>query len=486
MWQRMSGGRKTTVVALSAVLFVILFSSFANYSGINFVGLPKSSNANSQGLSLDGHAYFATTSVSRSKSVSLTTFLTSDLIIVFAAAGNSNSSYSQVKSVNSSGLTFTLRKQYQVISTSGWHWDLEEWYAVSNGPLSGAQITVNWLTTPTSYIVIDAFGVSGANTTSPFDPNSGVPATASGGFASLSTSNANDMVYGLEVTDNTSTPIVGSGFSVIDTPNSSYFGSEYLITNATQASRPVNFTNSNGGVADVEAELADAVTASTGPFYPMTIITATATGNSVTATVYSTQNLRYDFDVWVFFTNHTTDDTGELRFATVANIAIISGHPQNQVVAFTQIPNGTYIFKVQCLTNPTPNSSLSAGYTWTQSVVSYPTTTTTSSTSFTSSSITNVTTTTITLTTNITATFTTTITTSFNNTSPTSTTTLSTVPPTSSTTQSSSTTRSSTSSSVVSSSSGNGQSMVETAIAAGIVLVVAISSVFIFLRRKAK
>ena len=237
-----------------------MFSSVNHYDS-NLIAAPNFLKVNAQGLGIDGHNYLATPSVTSSKTVSLTTSNANDLVIVYAVSGDSKDHqyFAPVQSVTASGLTFQLRHQYQVVSSaSGWYWDLEEWYAVASSPLSSTAITITWSTQPASFIIVDAFGISGANNSSPFDSNAGLPSTSSGSFPSVSTSNTNDMIISLEATDNTAQPTAGSGFTPIDA-SGHYFASEYQMVSTTQSSLSVTFTNSNGGSSDVEAQMADAV-----------------------------------------------------------------------------------------------------------------------------------------------------------------------------------------------------------------------------------
>ena len=103
------------------------------------------------------------------------------------------------------------------------YFDTEEWYAYTTLPLTSDSITVN-IAASTKKFAINVFGVSGANVFSPFDPNSAVPATASGSSTtpsvSVSTSNANDMILGLFMQNGGSTTTPGSGFSTITSAKS--------------------------------------------------------------------------------------------------------------------------------------------------------------------------------------------------------------------------------------------------------------------------
>jgi hypothetical protein len=82
------------------------------------------------------------------------------------------------------------------VTNAGPTFDLEEWYAASSSPLSSATITATLSSADTSATWIAVFGLSNANTASPFDPNVSVPATSSGTTPSttISTTGANDLL----------------------------------------------------------------------------------------------------------------------------------------------------------------------------------------------------------------------------------------------------------------------------------------------------
>ena len=82
------------------------------------------------------------------------------------------------------------------ISTGGYTLDLEEWYAVSSSPLTGASITATLSAPATEATWMAVYGLGGVDTASPFDPSVSVPASSSGTSPSttISTTNSNDVL----------------------------------------------------------------------------------------------------------------------------------------------------------------------------------------------------------------------------------------------------------------------------------------------------
>ena len=75
-------------------------------------------------------------------------------------------------SISSAHLVFTMRV---LVSNTG-NENLEEWYAISASALAGETITVTL--SASGYSTASIFGISGANTASPFDVHTGLPASA--------------------------------------------------------------------------------------------------------------------------------------------------------------------------------------------------------------------------------------------------------------------------------------------------------------------
>jgi len=191
-----------------------------------------------------------------SASATLTTTSPNDIIIAYVAAAGS---YPNVPT--SSHLTFSLR---QYLHTGTGNPNVAEYFAVAHSVLSSEVITATDVGS-SNEIQIVVFGVSGASTSSPFDPGA-LPKTATGTTgipsATISTSFANDLIIGLEGDDSGASgggPL--GGFTLIanvvasDTADS--MGAEYKIVAATQTNLSVQYTDST--VAQNWGMIADAL-----------------------------------------------------------------------------------------------------------------------------------------------------------------------------------------------------------------------------------
>jgi len=159
----------------------------------------SATSASSQSMALDGDVvgYDKTGST---PSVSLTTSNTNDVIIVLVSTSVTSGLPPTVTSISSPHVSWKSSAR----GTGGdGTTDFEEWYGIASSALSSETITVHLSGSPADDSTIIAFGISGANTASPFDSHSGLPAWASGSggspSVSISTSNANDFIFGAEV-----------------------------------------------------------------------------------------------------------------------------------------------------------------------------------------------------------------------------------------------------------------------------------------------
>ena len=107
-----------------------------------------------------------------------------------------------------------------------------QYYAIAPTALSADTITVNFAGT-TYFTDLNAFGVSGANTSSPFDTNASLPGTSNSRTVSATTSNANDIIIAAYRFSSDVTPSAGSGWNSISS-GGDYYLSEYQIVSATQ------------------------------------------------------------------------------------------------------------------------------------------------------------------------------------------------------------------------------------------------------------
>jgi hypothetical protein len=183
----------------------------------------------------------ASSTTSRTVTVSSLNCGVNDVVIVLAASEGSNS----ISSVSGGGLTWQSRTS---ISQSS-HSRVWEYYAIVTGsPLTS--VTVTFGSSESNGLNVIVFGISGADTASPFD-GSARTAYASSTSAPIvngvSTSNANDMIIGLEghrsTTDATAGSIAGSTGTLIRAQHAGSSGTaaEYRIVTATLSSQSVAF-----------------------------------------------------------------------------------------------------------------------------------------------------------------------------------------------------------------------------------------------------
>jgi hypothetical protein len=183
-------------------------------------------------------------------SVSLTLSTTvANCIIGVAYADNG---YPNTGSItDTAGLTYTFR----AAANGGGSQPIEFYYAKASSILTGNVITINY--SSSTFVDACAFAISGANFTTPFDSNVGLPYTASSGTVTgVSTTNANDMLLSFYRQSSNSSPTVGSGFTSIYNPAGEYFIAQYQIVSSTQSGLSVGIgggttnTDANGGIVD--------------------------------------------------------------------------------------------------------------------------------------------------------------------------------------------------------------------------------------------
>jgi hypothetical protein len=206
-------------------------------------------------LALDGSNSAHTSS--NSVSVTLTTTHSPDVIYVVVGADQGT-----INTPTASGLTFTKRTE-----ADGTNARVATFYAIATSPLSSKSITVR--DSSSSNLEIVVFGISGANTVTPFDSNANALKTNTGSGTSasvtgVSTSNANDFIIGALAARTDSSASQGSGFTLItqnawkNNQNNLVLdtASEYKIVSSTQSGLTVPITV---GASTTWAMIADAI-----------------------------------------------------------------------------------------------------------------------------------------------------------------------------------------------------------------------------------
>lgn len=200
-------------------------------------------------LALDGHGHSTGLST-----VTLTTTNATDVIVVFVLR-NGGGHIAGI--TDNSGVTAAWQSRVQMAAVTD---GIEEWFTTSTGILTGATITFTWTGGTPGFVTIDAFGVSGANTSSPFD---GSPVSSSANPSdplTISTTHANTMVIAGFRESGASSPTAGAGFTTIS--GADFQLSEYQIFNSIQTNLSVTQSpsgGSNGGIADAIVAASSAV-----------------------------------------------------------------------------------------------------------------------------------------------------------------------------------------------------------------------------------
>lgn len=185
-------------------------------------------------LSLDGEGT-ANAGAGTSVSVPLTTTTGSGVIVVLYIG---NAAPAASNPVTGAGLSFTNR-----FSTSSGGNFFAEYTAPYTSNFSG-NITVT--ASASTFLTSLAFGIGGAATSSFFDANGSLPGTAGSGNTTISTSNANDFIFGFNV-NNAGAP--GAPWTLIDaTAQSNFLQASYRIESTTQTN--ITYPATGGGGMD--------------------------------------------------------------------------------------------------------------------------------------------------------------------------------------------------------------------------------------------
>jgi hypothetical protein len=192
-------------------------------------------------LSLDGAAgtFNAGKGVVNSMSASLTTAKTNDIVLAIGFAGAGGGTVTSV--TDGASLVWHSRFNSAIGSRN-----MFCYWALAASLLSADSITVNMADIDTLVV----FGVNGANTGSPFDTNGSLPATAAAASVTVSTSNANDFLFGFNAGGSAGIP---AGWSNINAFLNS-FNTAYDIVSSTLSGQSVNF--GGGSMTYVDAIVA--------------------------------------------------------------------------------------------------------------------------------------------------------------------------------------------------------------------------------------
>lgn len=246
--------KRLIALAIVASLCFPIFGAKAWWQSIQQVGV---SGAPPAGLALDGNVGAAMNNVTTA-SVNLTTTKTNDVIIVLVSHAPFTT---ETVSVTSPHLTFTLRATANRFNGNFAY----EYEAIASSTLSAETIT--FTSSQPGGGILNAFAISGANTSSPFDPNVSLPSPvgtggAGGAFPTGATTNPNTLIFGIIYYDSTANPLPGSGWGALQTLSGPPFPqtslTEYQIASSPQPS--LTLDSPTGPSTNVDVALMDAVT----------------------------------------------------------------------------------------------------------------------------------------------------------------------------------------------------------------------------------
>lgn len=235
----------------------ILKKYFAAWLLLACVIIPLQANA---AMTIDGSATNSPASTS-TPTVTLSTTLTNDVIILFAKH-NSGTSANITSVSDTAGLTWTKRKQGLWNGTNA---DQELWYAVSSSALTSDVITATFGASVGARLT--AFGINGANTGTPFDSNVSLPGSTTSATSptavSINTTNANDMIITQYVCGGCTLTSRPSGFTQV-IATGSVTDVAYEVVSSAQTGLSVSYSvttpNPNAMIVDAVQQAATAAT----------------------------------------------------------------------------------------------------------------------------------------------------------------------------------------------------------------------------------
>jgi hypothetical protein len=238
--------RKLLTFWIALAIVGISASSFGG--SMMLLGVGKPNVAAGVALSVNASNFTCNGGVAAaSGTISLTTTAPNTVIILEV---ESNSTLAEAATISdTAGLTWPAAR------TNSSDHKIAEFYAISSGVLTGDVITVNF--GGSTFYDLGVMAIAGANTSSPFDPNVSLPTNLSSGVPTVTTTNANTVIYALERV-NTSTPTAGSGFTQVSGSNSGCFSIvQYELVSSPQTATSIPLTTGAGNELET---IADAVT----------------------------------------------------------------------------------------------------------------------------------------------------------------------------------------------------------------------------------
>ena len=249
--------------------------------GLVFLLILWCATAEAAAPTVDGSALNGVTSAS-SGTVTLTTSLTNDIIVVVVMAENTSGSPVSVSSVSGGSLSWAKRAAVSgTIAQAGGAGncvgDHEVWWALSAAALSATVITVN-VSSSVDAMSLVAFGVNGTKTSAPWDSNAGNPITqaynsvATAIQENITTTEANDLIIGTYSECRNATHTAGTNYTAIQQQltggtNWDKVGVEQKGVTTTQSGLLVDWMTATASWFNVT----DALTADSAPVNPISL-----------------------------------------------------------------------------------------------------------------------------------------------------------------------------------------------------------------------
>jgi len=204
---------------------------------------PHATPGTTNPLAIDGSSAAACSNTTSSCSTTLTTIHPNDIIIAYASETLDLQTTCSFSVSDTAGLSWMIRSKS--VSGNGIRDQFQEFWALAPVALSSDTITERIVGCGTNYNSLQVFGVSGANTSTPFDPGYGLPASASGNSYGMSvpltTTNSNDILVAGTQHGGSPTPTAGQGFTLLLGVGGFSLATEYETVNALVTNLPATF-----------------------------------------------------------------------------------------------------------------------------------------------------------------------------------------------------------------------------------------------------
>ncbi len=299
-------------------------------------------------------------------SVKLTTASSGPDVIIVGCNCYPISEASTFSVSDTAGLTFHSLAEISI----GGNEFMEEWYAIAPSRLTSDTISVTSTDTGETWYGVVAFGISGANTANPFDPNPSLPVgqTNTLGCPSslpcntgVSTTNPNDFVFQIGGDTGSTLQTAGAGMTLIQATKAGedIYGQYEVLSGTTLSSATLSFGTAQGydfGVIAVAVQAGSATTTTTSTTPTTTTTTSTTPTTTTTTSTTSTTPTSTSTTPTTTTTTSTTPTT-----TTTTTTTTSSGAPSVTVESVNQ--DGQTITGYWTVLRTSSGTTVSTGYT---------------------------------------------------------------------------------------------------------------------------